>query len=62
MNGEYHSTVYAPLTFRNIIICADGTIHLKYEDGITIVFYTDPDGMIEKMEEDYTVEEVYIEY
>lgn len=62
MDGELRNTIYKPLTFRNVIIYADGTIELKYEDGETIVFYTDPDGMVEKMEEDYTVEEVYVEY
>ena len=62
MNGEYRWTVYTPLIFRNIILNADGTIDLSYEDGYTAVFYTDPDGLVESLEEDYFVEEVYIEY
>lgn len=62
MNGEYRWTVYTPLILRNIILKADGTIDLSYEDGYTAVFYTDPDGLVESLEEDYFVEEVYIEY
>lgn len=62
MDGEYRWTVYTPLTFRNLILAADGTINLEYEDGYNAVFYTDSDELLEKLGEDYTVEEVYIEY
>ena len=62
MNGEYRETVYTPLIFRNLLLKADGTIDLNYADGYTAVFYTDPDRMVESLEEDYTVEEVYVEY
>lgn len=61
-DGEYEKTVYVPLIFRDIVISADGTVNLEYEDGYTAVFYTDPDRLIEKIEEEYSVEEVYFEY
>ena len=62
MDGEYRWTVYTPLIFRDLIIKADGTVDLEYGDGVTEVFYTDPDVLVESLEEEYTVEEVYIEY
>lgn len=62
MDGEYRWTVYTPLTFRNMILSAEGTVDLEYEDGYNAVFYTDPDELLKKLEADYIVEEVYIEY
>ena len=62
MRGEYWRTVYVPLIFRDVVVSAEGEIDLNYEDGYTAVFYTDPDSMIEKIEEMYTVYEVDINY
>lgn len=62
MDGKYRETVYTPLIFRDLIIKADGTIDLEYADGYTAVFSTDPDVLVESLEKEYTVEEVYIEY
>jgi hypothetical protein len=62
VNGDYRQTNYVPLIFRDVILTTDGTVALNYQDGYTAVFYTDPDRMVEKMEEDYTVVEVYVEY
>ena len=62
MNGNYRWTVYTPLTFRNLIMKADGTIELNYEDGENAVFQTSPESVEEYMEELYIVDEVYIEH
>ena len=62
MDGNYRWTVYTPLTFRNLIQKADGTIELNYEDGENAVFQTDTEKVEAYMEEQYAIEEVYIEY
>lgn len=62
LNGEYRWTTYSVLTFRDVLVRADGTIKLVYEDGIRIVGYHDVDEMLEAMEENYTVTEVDVEY
>lgn len=62
MDGEYRWTVYTPLTFRNLIFSAEGSINLEYENGYNAVFYTAPDELLEKLETDYVVEEIYIEH
>ena len=62
MDGEYRWTVYTPLTFRNLILTADGTIELEYSNGQSSVFQTSPESVEEYMEEEYIVDEIYIEY
>ena len=62
MDGEYRWTVYTPLTFRNLLLSAEGTVDLEYKDGYNAIFYTDPDELLETLETEYVVEEVYIEY
>ena len=62
MDGNYRWTVYTPLTFRNLILKADGTIDLEYSDGENAVFQTSPESVEDYMEEQYIVDEVYIEY
>ena len=62
MDGNYRRTIYTPLTFRNLILTADGTIELNYEDGENAVFQSDPEAVDAYMEEQYIVEEVFIEY
>ena len=62
MDGNYRWTVYTPLTFRNLVLKADGSIDLEYENGENAVFQTSPESVDEYMEELYVVEEVYIEY
>lgn len=62
MDGNYRWTVYTPLTFRNLVLKADGSIELDYENGENAVFQTSPESVEEYMEELYIVEEVYIEY
>ena len=62
LNGDYRQTNYVPLIFRNVILSADGTVNLNYENGTTEVFFTDPDSMVAYLEEDYTVVEIRIEY
>ena len=62
MDGNYRWTVYTPLTFRNLVLTADGSIDLEYENGENAVFQTSPESVVEHMEELYTVDEVYVEY
>lgn len=62
MDGVYRWTVYTPLTFRNLLLTADGNIELEYSDGQSSVFQTSPESVEEYMEEQYIVDEVYIEY
>ena len=62
MDGNYRRTIYTPLTFRNLILAADGTIELNYEDGENAVFQSDPEAVDAYMEEQYIVEEITIEY
>lgn len=61
MDGEYRWTVYTPLTFRNLLLNADGTIELEYSDGQSSVFQTSAESVEEYMEKEYEVDEVYIE-
>ncbi len=60
MRDEYWRTVYTPLEFRNIVVNTDGSIDLKYEDGINTVFYTDMESAIEDMSELYDLVEVNV--
>lgn len=62
MDGNYRRTVYTPLTFSNLILTADGTVQLEYENGLNAVFQTSPEGVEEHLEKEYTIEEVYIEF
>ena len=62
MDNNYRWTVYTPLVFRNLILTAEGTIDLSYDDGQNVVFQTSPEAVEEYMEELYSVEEIYIEY
>ena len=62
MDGNYRWTIYTPLTFRNLIMKADGSIDLEYENGENAVFHTSAEAVEESMEEQYIVEEIYIEY
>lgn len=62
MDGAYRWTVYTPLTFRNLLLTADGTIELEYSDGQNSVFQTSPESVEEYMEEQYFVDEIYIEF
>ena len=62
MDGNYRWTVYTPLTFRNLILTADGTIELEYSNGQSSVFQTSPESVEDYMEEQYIVDEIYIEY
>lgn len=63
MNGVYHWTVYTPLVFRNLILHPDGTVDgLDYESGSDAVFYTEPEQIINRSFNAYSIEEVYIEY
>lgn len=62
MDGAYRWTVYTPLTFRNLLLTADGDIELEYGDGQSSVFQTSPESVEEYMEEQYIVDEVYVEY
>lgn len=62
MDGDYRRTVYAPLTFRNLLLTADGTIELEYSNGQNSVFQTSPESVEDYMEKEYIVDEVYIEF
>lgn len=62
MDGTYRETVYAPLIFHDLIMSANGTVVLDYENASKRTHGTDIDKMIETLERDYTVDEVYIEY
>ena len=62
LNGEYRWTTYSVLTFRNVVVRADGAIELAYKDGIRIAGYHGADEMLETMEENYTVTEVDVGY
>lgn len=62
MDNNYRWTVYTPLVFRNLMLTADGTIDLNYEDGQNAVFQTSPEAVEEYMEAQYIVDEIYIEY
>ena len=62
MDGNYRWTVYTPLTFRNLVLTADGSIDLEYENGENSVFQTSPESVEEYMKELYIVDEVYIEH
>lgn len=62
MNDNYRWTVYTPLTFRNLVLKADGSIDLEYENGENAVFQTSPESVEKYMEEQYIVDEVYVEY
>ena len=63
MNGVYRWTVYTPLVFRNLILHPDGTVDgLDYESGSNAVFCTEPEQIINRSFNAYSIEEVYIEY
>lgn len=62
MDGNYRWTVYTPLTFRNLVLTADGNIDLEYDNGENAVFQTSPESVEEYMEEQYIIDEIYIEY
>ena len=62
MDGAYRWTVYTPLSFHNLVLKANGTIDLEYEDGENAVFQTSPESVEEYLENLYVVDEVYIEY
>lgn len=63
MNGAYRWTVYTPLVFRNLILHPDGTVAgLDYESGSDAVFYTEPEQILNRSFNAYSIEEVYIEY
>lgn len=63
MNGAYRWTVYTPLVFRNLIFNPDGTVDgLDYGSGSDAVFYTEPEQIINRSFNAYSMEEVYIEY
>lgn len=60
MRDEYWRTVYTPLEFRNIIVNTDGSVELRYEDGVNSVFFTDMESALENMSELYDVVEVHV--
>lgn len=59
MYGEYHSTIYLPLYFENVLIDTDGNINIDYEDGQrSAFFYTDAEKYINDLSEDYKVTKI----
>ena len=53
--NKYLRTNYIPIIFEDIVISADGTVNLQYEDGGSYVFTTDIELYLEESEEDYYV-------
>ena len=61
MNEEYWRTVYTYLEFRDIIVEADGTLSLSYEDGGCYSFVTDMNWLLEDLGQNYNITEINIE-
>ncbi|MBQ4333428.1 MAG: hypothetical protein IJC33_06600 [Clostridia bacterium] len=57
-DGEHFRTSYSPLVFRNIIVDADGTVTLDYEDGESSSFTTDMENYLSKRSDKFTIEEI----
>lgn len=56
---EYHSTIYLPLTFENIMVNTDGSVDIDYEDGHgTGFFYTSFEDYISDFEDDYDITKI----
>lgn len=55
VNGEYHSTVYEPLIFNDIVAKKDGSVELDYADGYKSIFMTDITSHDENKEDDYEI-------
>ncbi len=60
LDGEFRQTNYIPIVFCDLILSPDGEVELTYEDGVSAVFYTDPESILARV--GYDVEEIYIEY
>lgn len=62
MDGEYRRTIYTPLVFTNLILHPDGNISgLDYASGSSASFYTDPEAIVNRHFNAYSIEEVYVD-
>ena len=59
--GEFWKINYIPLKFKDLIVHADGTVDIEYDDGYTDIFTTDMDAYIEDLKEKYYITEIVIE-
>ncbi len=56
---DYHSTIYLPLIFENIMVNTDGSVDINYEDGHgTGFFYTEFESYINKFDDDYNITQI----
>ena len=62
LHGEFRRHIYIPIDFYNILVDASENVELKYEDGISSHFWTDKETILPKLEEQYIIEELHIEW
>ena len=55
VHNEFHSTVYEPLRFYDVVIKDDGHVELSYENGETSIFMTDMSSYDENKDEKYEI-------
>lgn len=59
LNGEYHSTIYKPLIYKNITVDKSGNLNVKYSDGRgTGFFYDNADEYIKELKEDFIITKI----
>lgn len=55
VNDEYHSTVYVPLRFYDVVIKQNGEIEINYETGKTSIFMTDMTSHDKNQDDEYEI-------
>lgn len=59
LNGEYHSTIYKPRIYKNIVVDKNGKLNIKYSDGRgTGFFYDNADEYINELKEDFIITKI----
>ena len=54
-DGEFLQSVYMPIVFEDVIINADGSVDIDYEDGVVAYFTSDIEEYLEENKEDYEI-------
>ena len=59
LNGEYHSTIYKPRIYKNIVVDKNGKLNIKYSDGRgTGFFYDNVDEYVNELKEDFIITKI----
>ncbi len=59
LNEEYHSTIYKPRIYKNIVVDKNGKLNIKYSDGRgTGFFYDNADEYVNELKEDFIITKI----